>query len=79
MERPELIAALEAAAQAHHDFETVTLRGRREELWAGFYAAYVLGRVGDLMPASRLAAILEASEGDPWSEAAADRIMAEIE
>lgn len=76
MNRDELVAALTAAGKAHHEFETVTLEGERDELWAGFYAAYVLGRLGDFTSPSRLAGILEAVDGDPWAEAAADAVLA---
>ena len=36
-----------SAGQAHHDYEAHFLRGVRDEHWAGWYAAYVLGRLGD--------------------------------
>ena len=29
--------ALAEAGRAHHDYETVVLRGVRDELWPGFY------------------------------------------
>lgn len=43
----DLERALSAAGAAHHDYEQKTLNGVRDELWPGFYAAYVLGRLGD--------------------------------
>ncbi|HEX2153255.1 MAG TPA: hypothetical protein VHL52_04695 [Acidimicrobiia bacterium] len=76
MERDALVDALEAAASAHHEYETVALGGQRDEIWAGFYAAYVLGRLGDFMKPSELAATLEAVDGEPWAEAAADAVLA---
>lgn len=75
MQRDELISALDAAAAAHHEFEEVALDGVRDELWAGFYAAYVLGRLGDFLPPSVLAGILESVSDEPWSEAAADDVI----
>lgn len=78
MQRDTLIAALDAAASAHHEFEQVALTGVRDELWAGFYAAYVLGRLGDFLPPSELAALLEEVDGRPWSEAAADAVLARV-
>lgn len=39
----QLRDALSAAGGAHHDYETNFLRGTRDEQWAGWYAAYVLG------------------------------------
>jgi uncharacterized protein len=50
---------LSAAASAHHEYEQTALKGVRDDLWAGFYAAFVLGRLGDFTAASRLAALLE--------------------
>ena len=40
-------AALAGAATAHHDYEANFLAGVRDEQWPGFYAAFVLGRLGD--------------------------------
>ena len=34
--------ALSAAGSAHHEYEQTALKGVRDELWAGFYAAFVL-------------------------------------
>lgn len=78
MQRDELIAALASAGTAHHEFEKHALHGERDELWAGFYAAYVLGRLGDFLPPSTLAEILESVSGQPWEEAAADRVLSRL-
>ena len=43
----DLAAVLSAAGSAHHEYEQTALKGVRDELWAGFYAAFVLGRLGD--------------------------------
>lgn len=56
----------------------MALGGERDELWAGFYAAYVLGRLGDFITPTALAQILEAVDGDPWADAAADEIIVEL-
>jgi hypothetical protein len=56
----DLAEVLSAAGSAHHEYEQTALKGVRDELWAGFYAAFVLGRLGDFTAASRLAALLEA-------------------
>ena len=58
----ELAAALTAAGGAHHDYESRFLEGRRDEQWPGWYAAYVLGRIGDKSNATTL--ILVAAESD---------------
>jgi hypothetical protein len=39
----DLAAVLSAAGSAHHEYEQTALKGVRDELWAGFYAAFVLG------------------------------------
>lgn len=78
MDRSDLVSALEAAAAAHHEFEEMALGGERDELWAGFYAAYVLGRLGDFMTPTALARLLEAVDGEPWAEAAADDIIDDL-
>jgi hypothetical protein len=51
-----LAEALSAAGAAHHEYEQTALKGLRDELWSGFYAAFVLGRLGDFTAASSLAA-----------------------
>jgi hypothetical protein len=67
--------ALSAAGPAHHEYEQTALKGVRDELWAGFYAAFVLGRLGDFTAASRLAALLEEVDAPSnWSEAAAEHV-----
>ena len=43
----DLTKALGDAGSAHHEYEQVTLGGKRDEQWPAFYAAYTLGRIGD--------------------------------
>ena len=43
----QLLEALSAPGSAHHDYESNCLGGTRDERWAGWYSAYVLGRIGD--------------------------------
>ena len=70
--REELAKALQAAGAAHHDFETNVLNGVRDEQWVGWYAAYVLGRLGDFVTASTLSNWLSnAPASANWSESAA--------
>ncbi len=45
--RQDLEDALAAAGTAHHEYEQNLLGGKRDEQWPGWYAAYVLGRLGD--------------------------------
>ena len=74
-----LAQALADAGTAHHDFEAVALGGRRDELWAGFYAAYVLGRLGDFAAPSALSRWLEAApSGENWADAAARYVLSKL-
>ena len=68
--------ALGAAGRAHHDYETVVLNGVRDELWPGFYAAFVLGRLGPFATASRLSRLLaEVTAPADWPAAAARHVL----
>ena len=72
--------ALRDAGSAHHDFEQVTLKGVSDDLWAGFYSAFVLGRVGDFAKPSELNDWLtDAPAGDDWAAAAAAHVMSKLE
>ena len=71
----DIAEALSAAGSAHHEYEQTALKGVRDELWAGFYAAYALGRLGDFTAASRLAGLLEEVDAPSnWSAAAAEHV-----
>jgi predicted GNAT family acetyltransferase len=70
-----LAEVLSAAGTAHHEYEQTALKGVPDERWAGFYAAFVLGRLGDFTAASRLAALLEEVDAPSnWSAAAAEHV-----
>ena len=74
----ELVKSLLSASAAHHDFEANVLHGVRDEQWAGWYAAYVLGRLGDFVNSSTLTNWLSTAPGsDDWSNSAAAYIEAE--
>ena len=74
-----LAQALSGAASAHHEYEETALKGVRDDLWAGFYAAFVLGRLGDIAAASRLATLLqEVDAPSNWAEAAAEHVLIEL-
>ena len=75
----EFTAALRAAGAAHHDYESITLKGQRDEHWAGWYAAYVLGRLGDFATPSQLTAWLEAASGEDWADSAAAAVLAQLD
>lgn len=73
--RAELVKALQAAGAAHHDFEVNALRGIHDEQWSGWYAAYVLGRLGDFVTPTILAGWLSAAPAsDDWPSSTADYI-----
>ncbi len=70
--------ALAAAGASHDEYERVVLKGVVDDTWAGFWAAYVLGRLGDFTPASRLAELLEeVANVDDWA-AVADHVLAKL-
>ena len=74
--RDEIKSALEAAGASHHEFETIYLKGVRDELWSGYYAAYTLGRLPDLdITPSQLATLLEQADGEDWAAAAAELVL----
>ena len=73
---PDLELALAAAGSAHHDFETRYLTGVHDALWPGFYAAYVLGRLGNFAQPSDLARWLaEVKAESAWPAAAAKHVL----
>ncbi len=68
--------ALSAASEGHHDYELNVLKGERDENWAGWYAAYVLGRLGNFISPSTLTLWLEDAPNEVnWSDSAALYIM----
>jgi uncharacterized protein len=71
----DIAEVLSTAGSAHHEYEQTALKGVHDGLWAGFYAAFVLGRLGDFTAASRLAALLEEVDAPSnWPEAAAKHV-----
>ena len=77
--RYALQQTLEAAAASHHEYQTVALNGEFDKQWPAFYAAYALGRLGDFMEPSALAARLEAVQAkDDWAGAAAEKIASAL-
>ncbi len=72
----ELQSALEAAGGAHHDYESSFLEGVPDKAWSGFYAAYVLGRLGDFTTPTQLTRLLESAPStDSWAAAAAPHVL----
>jgi hypothetical protein len=74
--KPQLVTALQQAAELHHSFEQVYLGGKRDTLWSGFYAAYVLGHFGSFLPAERVAKELDkVPVGKDWAISAAQVLL----
>jgi hypothetical protein len=77
--RKALQEALSAAGHAHHEYQVEVLAGVRDEQWAGWYAAYVLGRLGDFTTPIRLTEWLGAApSADDWPGAAASYVMEQL-
>jgi len=78
-EEQRLKEALAAAGSAHHDYESNYLNGVRDAHWAGWYAAYVIGRLGDFTTPTSLSRWLEEVSGDgDWSENAAAYVFGKL-
>lgn len=76
----DLEQALSVAGSTHHDYEQDYLKGARDEQWAGYYSAYVLGRLGDFAAPSVMARWLETAPAeDNWAAAAARHVLSLIE
>jgi hypothetical protein len=73
----ERITALLASKEY---YEQNSLGGERDAQWPGFYAAYVLGRVGDFAAPSALAGWLDSAPGgDDWAGQAAAWVLSKME
>ena len=71
--------ALSAASECHHDYELNILNAEPDEQWAGWYAAYVLGRVGDFVSPTTLTQWLtDTPNEDNWSAVAASYILKQL-
>lgn len=77
--RDNLLKALGDAGSAHHEYQQVTLGGKPDEKWSGFYAAYTLGRVGDFSAPSVLSQWLEeVPAGEEWAASAAGYVLSRL-
>jgi hypothetical protein len=77
--RADLREALSAAGSAHHEFEENFLKGERDDYWAGWYAAYVLGRLGEFTTPTQLTKWLQEADGDgDWANFAADYVVGNL-
>ncbi len=77
--KADIEKALVTASAFHDEYERVVLEGVVDERWAGFCAAFVLGRLGEFASASRLAQLLEeVSDSDDWAAEAAEHIVTKL-
>ena len=76
----QLMKTLLDAGRAHHEFQTNFLEGVRHEGWAWWYAAYVLGRLGDFTTPTLLTRWLEEVEAEraKWFNQAAEYVLLKI-
>ncbi len=75
----DLENVLAAAGPAHQECEQNFLGGSRDEQWAAWYAAYVLGRLDDFVSPSVLTRWLEsAPTGADWSATAASHVVRQL-
>lgn len=75
----QLAKALKAAGSAHHEYESNALKGERDEQWPGWYAAYVLGRLGDFTTPTQLAIWLDdAPAKEDWVTSAATAVLKKL-
>ena len=72
----ELAAAMKAAGSEHHEYEQTVLNGVFDEQWPMFYAAFVLGRIGEFTTPSALTSWLEEVPTDGvWADMAARHVI----
>ena len=74
----QLRIALKAAANAHHEYQENTLNGVRHTKWAMWYAAYVLGRLGDFTTPTLLTQWLAEVQGEAWFKEASQYILEKL-
>ncbi len=75
----DLRTALAAAGAAHHEFEQNYLQGIRDEQWSGWYAAFVIGRLGAFATPTELTHWLEKSPGgEDWASTAATYVSRQL-
>ena len=74
----QILKTLIAAAKAHHEYQANILGGVRHLQWAGWYAAYVLGRLGDFTTPSLLTKWLEEVSDEKWFKKAAEHVFSKI-
>jgi hypothetical protein len=78
--KKEILRTLAAAARTHHEFQENSLNGIRHEGWAWWYAAYILGRLGEFTTPTLLTKWLEEiDDAKNWFKAATEHISLNID
>ncbi|MEJ0013532.1 MAG: hypothetical protein WDM94_13110 [Bauldia sp.] len=78
-DRDTLADALAIADAVHEEYERSALKGMGDDKWPGFFAAFVIGRLGEFVAASRLALLLEeVEESEEWPRVAADYVLMKL-
>jgi hypothetical protein len=78
-DRKTLSATLASADTAHAEYERTVLRGVTDEAWAGFIAAFVVGRLGEFVPAGRLALLIsDVEDSETWADEAAEHVLMKL-
>lgn len=68
-----------AAQKAHHQLETVGMKGVHDAAWPIFYAGFTLGRLGDFATPTELTAWLqEPVDNSDWHANAAKNVLAHL-
>ncbi len=84
IETNTLKEALLEAAEYHHEYESNLLGGMRDEAWADWYAAFLLGKIPDLKNPTYLTQVLqmasdmqerEVNQSTPWADFYADYLI----
>lgn len=85
MEKEKLKDQIKEASEKHHDYETNYLEGQRDKNWAGWYAAFILGRLNEVrnkVTPTRLTTLFEEAakrfSGENWAEKYADYFIEKI-
>lgn len=75
-DRESLSKLLAETWEVHGEFQDNYLEGVRDEMWAGWYAGYLLGRLGNFTTPTALTRLLQQTEKlSPWPEKAAEHLL----
>ncbi|HUF39066.1 MAG TPA: hypothetical protein VMN57_11125 [Anaerolineales bacterium] len=78
-DKESLSKLLSETWDVHSEFQENYLEGMRDEMWAGWYAGYLLGRLGNFTTPSTLARLLQETESlKPWADKAAEHLLANL-